>query len=75
MTTLKEASVAFLRGPLAIFHGTFTDIMWNAGRTPCDKSFCNNVYRAPGESPVSKTPCRAAATEAAGIYARIARTG
>lgn len=45
MTTLKEA---FLRGPLAIFHGTFTDIMWNAGRTPRDKSFCNNVYRAGG---------------------------
>jgi len=31
MTMLKKARV-FLRELLAIFHGTFTDIIWNAGR-------------------------------------------
>lgn len=42
VTMLKEAR-AFLRELLAIFHGTFTDIMWNAGY-PGDKSFCNNLH-------------------------------
>lgn len=76
----EKRRVAFLHGPFAIFHALLQILCGTPGAHRAINHFATTYATALGESPsieaAAPRPRRAvAASEAAGIYARIARTG